>query len=52
MARAINGDVVEVAASNNIFTALAGIGFLVTVIAFVVVFMRAAEVFPNGLMGK
>ncbi len=52
MARTTSGDVVEVPASNNIYTVLAGIAFLVTLITLIVMFLHAGEVFPGGLMGK
>jgi hypothetical protein len=43
MARAATGDTVTVAASNNIYTALAGVGTLAVVLALVVMFIRAGS---------
>lgn len=51
MSRAATGDVVKVAPSNNIYTALAAVGLLATILALVVVFMRASTLFPpSGLL--
>ncbi len=51
MTRAATGDVVEVPPTNNVYTVLAAIAFLASVIALIVLFMRASEIFPNGLLG-
>lgn len=51
MTRAVGGDVVAVAPSNNVYTALAGIALLASLIALIVVFVRASTLFPNGLLG-
>ena len=51
MTRAATGDVVAVAPSSNVYTALAAVGTVVALIALVVMFVRAADMFPNGLLG-
>lgn len=51
MTRMGTGDVVAVAPSNNVYTVLAGIGVLATLIALIVLFVRASSLFPNGLLG-
>ncbi len=50
MTRAASGDVVTVKPSNNVYTALAAIATLVSIIAIVVLFVRASELFDAGLL--
>lgn len=51
MTRAASGDVVTVRPTNNVYTALAAIGTLVSIIALIVLFMRANVLFgENGLL--
>jgi hypothetical protein len=52
MTRAATGDVVEVPPTNNVYTALAGIAFLACLIAIIVLFAKAGDLFPGGLMGQ
>jgi hypothetical protein len=49
MARAATGDTVTVAASNNIYTVLAGVGTLAVVLSLVVMFLRAGTLGLNLL---
>ena len=48
MTRAASGDVVTVKPTNNVYTALAAIGTLVTIIALIVLFVRASTLFGEG----
>ena len=51
MTRAASGDVVTVRPTNNVYTALAAIGTVVSIIALIVLFMRASTLFgENGLL--
>jgi hypothetical protein len=52
MTRAATGDVVEVPPTNNVYTVLAGIAFLTCLIAVIVVWVKAGDIFPGGLMGQ
>ena len=42
----MSGDAIVVRPTNNVYTVLAIVAFLLEVIAFVVMFMKAREVFP------
>lgn len=48
MTRAASGDVVTVKPTNNVYTALAAIGTLVSIIALIVLFVRANTLFGEG----
>lgn len=49
MSRISGGDVIRVAAVNNIYTALAAAGFLATLVATVLFFIKAGEVLNGPL---
>jgi hypothetical protein len=44
----MTSDAIVVRPTNNVYTVLAIVAFLLEVIAFVVMFMKAKEVFPQG----
>ena len=49
MSRAGNVDIVTVRPTNNIYTVLALIALVVTLAAFITLYMRASTIFgPNG----
>lgn len=43
------GDAIQVRATNNVYTALAGIACLVVVIGLIALFVQANSVFGDGL---
>jgi hypothetical protein len=49
MSRVAAGDVIEIKPSNNMYTTLVIVAFLVELIAFLVMFLKAADVFDKGL---
>ncbi|HEV7301577.1 MAG TPA: hypothetical protein VGN72_19590 [Tepidisphaeraceae bacterium] len=50
MSRAGGVDIVEVAPTNNAYTALAGAGFALSLVGLILLWMRARELFGgNGL---
>jgi hypothetical protein len=49
MSRVATGDVVVVKPTHNIYTVLVGIAILVQAIGFLVMYMRANEIFEKGL---
>lgn len=51
MSRAQSGDPIYVKPSNNMYTVLSIVAFLVTLLAFVILFMRAKDLLDNGLFG-
>ena len=51
MSRIASGDVVRVAPQNNVYTALAAAGFLATLVAVVLVFLKAPMVLGGQLWG-
>jgi len=51
MSRVQSGDTVYVKPANNMYTVLAAIGTIVTLLGFIVLFIRAKELLANGLFG-
>lgn len=51
MTRAPHDNVVKVQPRNNIFTALTAAALVASVIALIVLFIKANAVFPGGLLG-
>ena len=51
MSRAATGDVVMQKAGNNVYTVLSAVALLASILALVVVFLRAQALYPpTGLM--
>jgi hypothetical protein len=48
MSRVATGDVVVVKPTNNIYTVLVGIAILAQAIGFLVLYLRASEIFEAG----
>ena len=48
MSRIGSGDMIVVKPANNVYTVLALVGTLASILAIVVVFMRAKTLFPDG----
>jgi hypothetical protein len=48
MSRAAAGDVIEVKPTPNVYTALVVIALLAELIAFIVLFSKAGEIFVDG----
>ena len=44
----MTSDAIVVRPTNNVYTVLAIVAFLLELIAFIVLFMKAKEVFPPG----
>jgi hypothetical protein len=51
MSRVAAGDVIEVKATNNVYTVLVIVAFLAELIAFVALYMRFAEIVPETAKG-
>ncbi len=51
MSRAPAAEVIETKPSNNIYTALVIIAFLAVLAAFIVLYLKAGEVFAEGSKG-
>ncbi len=51
MSRAAAGDVIEVKPKNDVYTALVAAAFLAELIAFILLYMKAGEVFSE-IAGK
>ena len=52
MSRVATGDVVVVKPTNNVYTVLVGVAILVQLIGFLVMFVRAGEIFEKGLFAQ
>lgn len=50
MTRALSGDTVVVKPSNNVYTALAAIATIAVILGIIIVNVRAAEVFGQGIL--
>ena len=44
----MSSDAIVVRPTNNVYTVLAVVAFLLELIAFIALFMKAREVFPQG----
>jgi hypothetical protein len=55
MSRVASGDVIEVKATNNVYTVLVIVAFLAELLAFIALYMRFADIVPDtvtkGLFG-
>lgn len=50
MSRAITGDTVIVKPSNNVYTVLAAVATIATILGIIIVNVRATEVFGQGIL--
>ncbi len=51
MARATGGETIIVRPTNNVYTALVAVAVVVEIVGFVLLFLRAGDLFPGGLFG-
>jgi len=49
MSRVGSGDTLEVKPSNNVYTVLAGVAFLASLLALIIVFVQQKAIFNAGL---
>ena len=52
MSRGAMNEPVVVRPQNNIYTVLAAVGLVTVLLGILAVYLRAAEIFPGGLLGK
>jgi hypothetical protein len=48
MSRAASGDVIEIKPTNNVYTVLVIVAFIAELIAFISLYLRAGEIFPDA----
>ena len=51
MTRMTGGQTIEIRPTNNVYTVLAAVAVVASIVGLVMLFLRAQELFPGGLLG-
>jgi len=52
MSRAVSSEPIVVRPQNNIYTVLSAVALVTVLLGLLALYMRANEIFPDGLFGK
>lgn len=50
MSRGVGGETITVPPKNNVYTVLAAVGLVASIVALIMLITRASEIMPPGIM--